>query len=549
MAGLPYKINNMKKTPDLSQSNVTYKDLPEAHEARYGWADKSKLHFSFRKNATVQNQRSHFSDKNDLIKYIKSKLGITSENNDTLRFTVCRKGKYQKINSSGQSVFTTGDPVLDLITDDEGRFTIGNVTHDTKAQDSAGDAGVITTQTRDTTTYVDEETGKSITFHAWKKSFGYWSIGVEIKTSGGPFEQATISSQYGENEGAGVCAAIARHDADANDSYVDQYEWGIASSQPNEVRAACGARWMGQEIYAFVQAGSGCSSWLLDRPQPYPFSEWSTNTQIPNLKSKAAPALVAFNNRLHMVFIGDSSNDIFHFKLEGNVWVPAVGTTGKIPGQQSKASPALAVFNNVLHMVHLGNSSNDIWYSTFNNVQWTTNVQSGQQSKDTPALAVYNGALHMVHIGSGSNNLYHRVLNANHWVPLGADNGKIPNQSSKAGPALTPLGLGLHMLHLGDSSNDIWYTEFRDNHWSTNQRTGQKSSTTPALAGNKLTHIGSDSRDLWESDYLGPNWFENRKIPGQSSKDSPSMERLNGRLYMVHLGNTSNNIWISSNGD
>lgn len=539
----------MKKIPDFFLPNVTYKALPEAHEAHYGLIDKSKLYFSFQKNATIQNQRSHFSDKNDLIKYIKSKLDIVSENDESLRFTVCCKGKYQKINSSGQTVFTTGDPVLDLITDDEGRFTIGNVTYDVKSLDNGGNPAIIT-KTPDTTTYVDDATRKSITFHAWKKSItAYWSMGVEIKTSGGPFEQATISSQYGENEGAGVCAAIARYDADANDDYVDQYEWGVFAAQPNAVRAACGARWLGQEIYASVQAGSGCSSWLVAAPQPYAFSDWNTNTQIPNLKSKAAPALVAFKDRLHMVFLGNSSNDIFHFKLEGDSWVPAIGTDGKIPGQKSKVSPALAVSNDKLHMVHLGDSSNDIWYSTFNNVSWTTNVKSGQQSKDTPALAEFDGVLHMVHIGNSSNNLYHRVLDGNTWVPLGADNGKIPNQLSKAGPALGALGTGMHMLHLGNSSNDIWYSDFRDNHWSDNERTGQKSSVTPALSGNKLTHIGSDSRDLWESDYNGPNWLENRKIPGQSSKDSPSMARLNGHLYMVHLGSDSNNIWISSYGD
>ena len=33
--------------------------------------------------------------------------------------------------------------------------------------------------------------------------------------------------------------------------------------------------------------------------------------------------------------------------------------------QKSKAPPALAVFDGLLHMVHLGDSSNDIWHSTF----------------------------------------------------------------------------------------------------------------------------------------------------------------------------------------
>jgi hypothetical protein len=44
-------------------------------------------------------------------------------------------------------------------------------------------------------------------------------------------------------------------------------------------------------------------------------------------------------------------------------WTPNV----RIPGQQSKASPALAYGGPEgpqLHMVHLGDSTNDIWHST-----------------------------------------------------------------------------------------------------------------------------------------------------------------------------------------
>jgi hypothetical protein len=41
-------------------------------------------------------------------------------------------------------------------------------------------------------------------------------------------------------------------------------------------------------------------------------------------------------------------------------WRPNV----RIPDQQSWASPALTHYGTQLHMVHLGDSSNDIWHST-----------------------------------------------------------------------------------------------------------------------------------------------------------------------------------------
>jgi hypothetical protein len=89
---------------------------------------------------------------------------------------------------------------------------------------------------------------------------------------------------------------------------------------------------------------------------------WTPNVLIPNQESKATPAL-AYGGlegpQLHMVHLGDSSNDIWHSRSDGNSWSPNV----RISGQQTKASPALAYYGG-LHMVHLGESSNDIWHST-----------------------------------------------------------------------------------------------------------------------------------------------------------------------------------------
>ena len=80
--------------------------------------------------------------------------------------------------------------------------------------------------------------------------------------------------------------------------------------------------------------------------------------------------------------------------FDGSTW----STNVRIPGQQSKDTPALAEFGGQLHMVHLGDSSNDIWHSVFDgNNTWSTNVRiPGQKSKVAPALAEFGGQLHMV---------------------------------------------------------------------------------------------------------------------------------------------------------
>jgi hypothetical protein len=260
---------------------------------------------------------------------------------------------------------------------------------------------------------------------------------------------------------------------------------------------------------------------------------WTTNVKIPNQKSKRPPALAEFGGRLHMVHLGDSSNDIWHSTFNGTSWTANV----KIPKQKSKASPALAAFGGRLQMVHLGDSSNDIWQSNFNGTSWTPNVKiPNQQSKAPPALAEFGGRLHMVHLGDSSNDIWHSNFNGTSWTP----NVKIPNQQSKAPPALAAFGGRLHMVHLGNTSNDIWYSTFNGTSWTANVKIpDQKSKAAPALAtftdvcGREtlaMVHLGDSSNKIWYSQLAGSVWTRNYYVIGQLSKSSP------GLTAITHVG-------------
>jgi hypothetical protein len=144
---------------------------------------------------------------------------------------------------------------------------------------------------------------------------------------------------------------------------------------------------------------------------------------ISNQKSKASPALAVFQDRLHMVHLGDSSNNLWHSSFDGTNWTENT----PVLNQTSKASPALAVFQNRLHMVHLGDSSNDIWQSSYDGGSWT--------------------------LGDSSNNLWHSVSDGR-WRP----NVVIEDQLSKAAVALAEFQNQLHVVHLGNASNAIWHS-------------------------------------------------------------------------------------------
>ena len=67
----------------------------------------------------------------------------------------------------------------------------------------------------------------------------------------------------------------------------------------------------------------------------------------------------------------------------------------------------LAVFDNKIHMVHLGDSSNNIWWSVLDGTGWWSNTRIRcQLSQSVPALAEHDGLLSMVHQGDRSNSIW-----------------------------------------------------------------------------------------------------------------------------------------------
>jgi HEAT repeats len=192
-------------------------------------------------------------------------------------------------------------------------------------------------------------------------------------------------------------------------------------------------------------------------------------------------------------------------------------------------------------------------------VTWTRNVVvSGQLSKASPALAEYDGHLHMVHLGDSSNTIWHSEFDGNSWTA----NTAIPDQRSKASPALAGYDGQLHMVHLGDSSNDIWWSMYDGTSWNKvdgtpgNERIPeQQSKAAPALAACgdafHMVHLGDSSNDIWWSIYDGTSWNKadgtpgNERIPGQRSKATPALAAFGDTLHMVHLGDSSNRIWHS----
>jgi hypothetical protein len=60
-----------------------------------------------------------------------------------------------------------------------------------------------------------------------------------------------------------------------------------------------------------------------------------------------------------------------------------------------------------------------------------------------------------------------------------------------------------------------------------------------------MVHLGDSSNNIWHTTFGGNNWSLNAPIFSQQSKASPALASFDGRLHMVHLGDSSNHIWYT----
>jgi hypothetical protein len=277
--------------------------LPEGSKGNYRLTmDQAagKTTFTFPEKAEMTHGKCEFKSPEEFLKYIQKSVGAGS-GPKSLRGSVCRRGKYQKVDKSGNPVLTIGDPILDLVSDDEARVIIGGeAIHLTDTEfssaryrsggirsiDLSGISSVLSQSqllaaARGEGDFVLVESservvsfastnpsqrdfyptaGGHIRFKAWKKNYRfYWSMGAEVETFVGNFTSAGIDSRYIDTFYAQTCFVVKiDSDSDTNDDYVDEYEWGVNAPQPIRVESVCNALYRCQRFVGNVQAGPQC---------------------------------------------------------------------------------------------------------------------------------------------------------------------------------------------------------------------------------------------------------------------------------------------------
>ena len=282
--------------------------IDEATTIRTG----GRAEFLLPRDAAIRPGRHEFASFEEFRTYLGELLGAKTEG-EGLRGSMSRKGPYSRRAADGTQPFTFGDPVLDAISSADGKVVIGGETIDLREgleapggpigldeQVIAHSApalkftGIVNGAERwatDDRSLVEYRLGTGrLYFHAWKKHtiYGYWSMGSEISVLYTPakFKAADIDSRYYMSVDTPCQIIKVDQDSDRNDTYLDEYEWGWNSQQPERVASACRALWHNSLFGDVVTAGDGCENEPDDPSTNFPAGlppEWSTIPTALNL--------------------------------------------------------------------------------------------------------------------------------------------------------------------------------------------------------------------------------------------------------------------------
>ena len=273
--------------------------------------------------------------------------------------------------------------------------------------------------------------------------------------------------------------------------------------------------------------------------------QWSRPVAIPNQTSKTTSALALIQGQLHLIHLGESSDNLWHSVWNGTRWSDNVRIGKESSGRVAMAKEGLLVYQSKSTEP---DGSRGLVYSLFRGV-WTPSrpVPDRVTTDDAPAATLTPGGWFVV------RQVPHRdyqLASTTYTGGLGSDtitkvDGALMPQFSAKVPALASDGAQMAMIYMYKGSKDLWYSVGASERQIPNQFTRD----VPAAAFHNgvlhMTHIGSGSDTIWYSTFVNGAWTPNVPIPNHFSNKPPAMCSAPDGLHMVHKGAGSDRIWHS----
>jgi hypothetical protein len=270
------------KFPADSNAIIRY---PDKSESGY---PKAEVIFPRGDIGYMKHDRFEFIDNQDFIDYL-SKIFPAAALKEGLLGEIKRTGSYVRIDDRDRPIFTFGDPILDLITNEDGILVIGSVKYNMKDMELADPdqrgGGIAGDDLRATNSekpkalkasyaqtalpseiwFPSPNEYKRMRFRAFRRNYlAYWRVGADITTKHRDFTFGAVSCRFGaSNLDNGCTLDSTASDSDADDNYVACSFWATGNVPIfGGVNAICTADWGGVRYSDIVQKGCGGQSFV-----------------------------------------------------------------------------------------------------------------------------------------------------------------------------------------------------------------------------------------------------------------------------------------------
>jgi energy-converting hydrogenase Eha subunit F len=200
---------------------------------------------------------------------------------------------------------------------------------------------------------------------------------------------------------------------------------------------------------------------------------WHGNTRISsqpggiNPMSNHNPGLAVLGDKLYIVYKGWNNNELYTTWFDGNTWHGNTRISSQPGGinPESNYCPNIVAYKNRLYIVYKGWNNNELYTAWFDGTTWHGNTRISTQSGGinpmsnyNPGVAVLNDKLYIVYKGWNNDTLYTAWFDGTTWhgnTPISNQPGGISPQSNyNPGISVSPgdldYGLSDWMKKLSD---------------------------------------------------------------------------------------------------
>ncbi|MCX5376214.1 hypothetical protein [Streptomyces sp. NBC_00091] len=263
---------------------------------------------------------------------------------------------------------------------------------------------------------------------------------------------------------------------------------------------------------------------------------WSSATELPNSLSRTAPAVEAFQDKLHVTFIRGGGTQLLWTSSENaSSWT----TPTQIRGFGGYLRPALCpVDANTLLGVHVGGAG-ELWWSTYDGSTWSAHQRvKNYVATAGAALTWHDGRIYLVHRGQDQAMHVNSYANGQ-WsdsTVLSSFAGMFKPTTPSAPTAVSYKGV-LHVVYRA-SDNSLGWFRLQNGSWTPSSVASHWRTTAgPAIevSDNRMycLHVGTGGR-LYSASYDGTAWSGATQIGGPVATDDPVLQTYQGKLRLMY---------------